>query len=549
MEKDESQQEAPFPAAGIGAGQSEIGRAQASDAVTPPPVAPADPTIPPNIYPGDPSNPGTYPPQPVYPGGYPYPLPPQPTYPPPGYAVPPYPGYPPTPSPYVPPPAPGYPYPTPQPPVAVATMPPWMPPAPQPRQPSALGKPFPRVATLLVALAAVLVPALAYLVRVLVLQGDWSDGARLVGTLAAVGVGIAVVVSLVRLIAGRRAGVFFVLAVLLLAVLGGTSASALAAANPLHRLQAQSYESQGQWEAAIHEYKLYGESGASAADIARVYDEWGEQLLRQQDYSNAVDRFLTVLTDYRDSTAAVARAHRDLYQTYVAWLKDSPDEVPYADAVATLTVYVSDPACDATCKADIAAATPQALYLYGTQLAKDHRYSQAITQFEKVLSDYGQSDYAAKARTAAATAYYAQGKAQLAQQDCSGAVQSYKTIVKNYAGTPEAGKARTELAAPQDVTGTMTDMPKNPTPTAHLSRHMNPNAFDFSNQYTTTPNAKTGSFVFKHVKQGKYYFSTSRPVSEGILYNVWYMGNNKSDYVYVIVGPLCPADAGVFPFK
>src|SRR6185312_1377298 len=97
-------------------------------------------------------------------------------------------------------------------------------------------------------------------------------------------------------------------------------------------------------------------------------------------------------------------------------------------------------------------------------------------------------------------------------------------------------------------TGTFTNMPKNPVPAAHLSRTMNFNKFQFSDEYSTTPDSKTGNFTFKNIKQGKYYISTSRPVSGGIFYNVWYMGTDKNNYVYVNVGPLCPTVAGSFPF-
>ncbi|HEV8191818.1 MAG TPA: hypothetical protein VGP82_10090, partial [Ktedonobacterales bacterium] len=311
MENDDQQQDATPGAAEEPSGQPE----QTADSSTPP--APGDVTIPPNIYPGYPPNPGTYPPQPGYPGTYP--LPQAPTYPPPGYAPPQYPGYPPAPYPYGLPTAPGYG----PPPVAVASMPPWVPPAPPRREPSGLGKPFPLAVTAGVGAAGVLAPVLAYLLRVLALQGDWSAGAQLAGIFALIALGVAIIGAIVRLIAGRNTAIFFVLSVLLLALLGSTSAGAFVMSNPLHQLQAQSYESQGQWEAAISEYKLSGEEGADTADIARVYDEWGEQFLGQQSYSDAVDRFLTVLTDYRSDTTAVARAHRDLYKTYVAWLKDS----------------------------------------------------------------------------------------------------------------------------------------------------------------------------------------------------------------------------------
>jgi outer membrane protein assembly factor BamD (BamD/ComL family) len=395
--------------------------------------------------------------------------------------------------------------------------------------------------------AAVLVPALAYFIRVLALQGDWSAGAQLAGIFALVGLSIAVVGAIVRLIAGRNAAMFFVLTVLLLALLGGSSVGALAMSNPLHRIQAQSYESQSQWEAAIREYKLSGEEGADTADIARVYDEWGEQFLGQQSYSDAVDRFLTVLTDYRSDAAAVARAHRDLYKTYVAWLKDSPDDVPYAEAVTALTTYGTDSACDATCKADIAAAAPQALYLYGTQLAGDHRYAQAITQFEKLTADYAQSDYAPKAHSAAATAYYAEGQAELAQQSCTQAVDTYRTLVSKYGDTPEAAKARTALAAPQDVHGTITNFPKNPIPTMHLSHSINPKKFEFSNEYTTKPSS-SGSYVFKKVKQGKYYITSSQPISGGTEYGWWYTNSTKTSYYSITVGPLCSANADELPF-
>ena len=86
------------------------------------------------------------------------------------------------------------------------------------------------------------------------------------------------------------------------------------------------------------------------------------------------------------------------------------------DAIVALASYITDAACDSGCKADITTAAPQALYLYGTQLAKDHRYSLAITQFERLTTDYAQSDYAPKAHLAAATAYYAEGQDELAHE-------------------------------------------------------------------------------------------------------------------------------------
>lgn len=380
--------------------------------------------------------------------------------------------------------------------------------------------------------------ALVFGVRVLLLGGDWADGAVTVGMVALALAAVFGLIALLRAAVGRRSLGFALLTVVLVAGLAASGVVGLVGSAPLHLVQAQAMEKSGQWGVAIREYGLSGQQGPNAPDIARVQNAWGEQLLQRGDYQGALTHFQTVLDDYQESGDAVQRAQLGQFQAYAAWMKKDASSVPYRDAITAFANFGSSPDCDSACKASLAEVTPEAYYLYGAQLLQQKRYQLAITEFTKLESQYASSTYVSQGHAKAATAYLAYGQEQISGQQCAGAVSSYQTLVTSYKDTPEAKTAQNALNAPQDVTGFITGAPSNPSPTAHLSKHMNFNTFYYSNEYSTSLNPTTGAFTFKLVAQGTYYISTSRPVSGATEYEAW-TNNTTNAFYSITVTPLC----------
>lgn len=422
-------------------------------------------------------------------------------------------------------------------------------PLPQPaalRKRGPLGRPFPLPLSALIVLGCAALLAIVYGARVMVLHGDWAEGAAVAGVVALALAILVALVALLRVAAGRRTIGFGLLTIALLVALTGAGVAGLAGSTPLHRAQAQAMEKSGQWSLAIHEYQQAGQKAPNAPDIARVYDAWGEQALKQGDFQGALTHFQTVLDDYDQSGAAVPRAQKGQFDTYVAWLQKDSGHAPYHDAIVVFTNYATNTGCDSACQATLDEVTPQAHLLYGEQLLLQKKYGPAITEFGKVTSQYKTSPYAKQAHTRAAQAFYAYGQQQISNQNCDEAVTLYQTLTKDYKDTPEAGKAQTALDAPQDVTGYIKNAPTNPSPTVHLSTRMNFNAFFFSDEYSTSLDPKSGQFTFKRVAQGTYYLSTSRPVTGGIDYIAWWADSAHTSYFSFSVTPLCTVDLGTF---
>jgi len=402
-----------------------------------------------------------------------------------------------------------------------------------------LGKPFPFSISLLVVVGSIILLALVFGVRVLLLGGDWADGAVAGGMVALALAAVFGLIALLRAAVGRRSLSFALLTIVLVAGLAASGVVGLVGSTPLHLVQAQAMEKSGQWGVAIREYSLSGQKGPDAPDIARVQNTWGEQLLQRGDYQGALTHFQTVLDDYQESGDAVQQAQLGQFQAYAAWMKQDASSVPYRDAITAFANFGSSPDCNSDCQATLADVAPQAYYLYGAQLLQQKRYQLAITEFTKLESQYASSSYASQGHAKAATAYLAYGQQQISGQQCAGAVSSYKTIVTSYKDTPEAKTAQNALNAPQDVTGFITSAPTKPSPTVHLSKHISFNTFYFSDEYSTSLNATTGGYTFKLVAQGTYYITTSRPVSGGIEYEAW-TDSATNAYYSITVGPLCP---------
>ncbi len=399
-------------------------------------------------------------------------------------------------------------------------------------------------------LGVILALLAAFLTRTLAQHGDWTDGALAVALAAILLAGIALLVGIVRALAGRSARWTLLQTALLILLLLAAATTSYLGAPSLHATQARVAMQRGQWAEAANEFALNGERSPNAPGIAGAYLAWGEHLLAQKQYSSAIEKFIAVTTAYAGSgRALVAKAHDDLYQTYSQWIRSDAHRVSYGGtggALETFQEYLSDPACDSVCQTQMVATLALAHFQYGQQLMASKQYAGAITQFETVSAKYADSAYASQAHDAAAQAYYAYGQQQIAQQACAGAVATYRALVAHYAGAPEATSAKTALAAPQPVSGTFSGLPTNPTPTVALSSQVNVSGYVFSDDYTARPDA-AGTFTIAGVAQGEYNLSTKRDANNSVSYT--YYHDAKGNVYIVHVGPLCPVRLGTIAYK
>lgn len=403
----------------------------------------------------------------------------------------------------------------------------------------AFARPLPLWLVIVLPVAALVVVLGTFIADTLAAHADWADSASLAGIIAlALCLGALIVLG-VRIALGRREGASIVLGLALVAALAVTGIGGVTFSSPIHRFQGRSLEGQGLWAAAADEFGRSGERAPNAPDIARTYDEWGESLLAHNSYAAALDRFNTVITVYDESGAAVDRGYDGIFHTYAGWVRNSPSDAPYANAIEFFGAYAGRSSCDSTCQSNAHGVEAQARYQYGQQLFAGGSFEDAITQFEAVQSQFSTSPYASQAHTAAAKAYLALGQQQLTSGDCvNTAVSTYKTLATKYIDTPEGKQAKAALAAPVSVTGHISGpYPRNPAPLGMLSKHVDPPNFVFSAEYTTGINAKSGAFTFRNIKQGKYNFSTVVQDGSFIDYVTWFgVGHN---YYFVQVGPLC----------
>lgn len=402
---------------------------------------------------------------------------------------------------------------------------------------SALARPFTVGTSVLLFVGALAVSLGAAAVAIAAAHADWSAGATVCGITALILAGASAVVALIRVAIGRRATVMYALSAAMVVVLAVGGLGSLTFADPLHGIQAQTLERNGQWADAIREYGYAGQAAPNAPDVARVYDEWGEQLLGQRSYGLAVSRFDTVVTQYVQSGAAVNRGRLDLYNAYKQWISTGSADVPYPAAITFLESYANTSGCDASCQSDVHDVDAQARFQYGTQLAAASNFADAVTQFEAIQSQFPQSAYAPKAHAAAAQAYYAEGQAFLASNACPSALTPYQTLAGKYGDTPEGQKAKAALSAGVDVTGTIPNPPKGQTPSVFLSKHIDPNNFVFSSEYKTTLGTN-GSFTFHGVRPGDYNIASSVDKGTYVDFVWWHDPSNNAYFIHV--GQLCP---------
>lgn len=413
-----------------------------------------------------------------------------------------------------------------------------------------LARPFPLWLTALIAVVACTLVALTYSVAVGIAGADWADGARAAGVMAFLLGALTVAGLFARLSAHMQRTSTVLLAIVLTVVLVLAGTAGVFLGTPLHTAQAHALEQHGAWAAAIHEYAAGGETAPRAPDIARAYVRWGEQLATQKRYAEAVTRFATVTSQYAASGDMVQRADDDAFQAYSTWIRSNAADIPYVDAIAFLVTYQTRPGCTTACAATVGGLIAQARYQHGVQLVARNNLTEAVLQFEFVQARFAASPYAAKAHTAAATAYLALGKQELSA-NCTGATPTYQTLADKYADTPEGQQAKAALGAPQPVTGGFSDYPTNPAPTIFLSKSVDPNTSNFSasrDYRASSFDTKTGIYKFDAVAPGTYYLTTFRDIGSYLCYTL--LVDTSSGGAYAVqVSPLCPVTLSTSKFQ
>jgi tetratricopeptide (TPR) repeat protein len=332
---------------------------------------------------------------------------------------------------------------------------------------------------------------------VFALRKDWADSAWIAAFVALAGAGIILVAGIVLLSLRRFQWLTLSFSALLLVTLSGSGVFALTSQPAVHQLQANALENGKQWQASIREYGLAGEQAPNAPDIARVDLEWGEQLLQQKQYHDAIVLFYRAEGD-ESSTAVNDRSLSGLYAAYKAWFATHAADVPTLEVAHFFETYLALPACLETCK-----------------LA---------------------------AKELASQAFYADGVAILAQGDCATAVKDYQHVVDIYPGTLSARQASTALAAPVSFTATISGLPKQYAGyIAHLSAHVSPeelqNVQYLSREYAAALNANAQA-TFRDVRPGKYNFSFDLPPGARFVFWYWYSLHPFDPYS-AVVSPLC----------
>lgn len=390
---------------------------------------------------------------------------------------------------------------------------------------------------------------------------DWAAGAMHVAVGALIIAGVITLATIVRSAVGMvaktnpkrmRQFISAGLALLILLVLGLVG---FTQQSTIHSLQAHNWEGQQRWQAAINEYRLAGESVPTSDNIARVYDEWGEQLSSQQHFDQADAKFDTVLNDYALAKPEVAHAQSDKITTYLGWAAQASQQRDYATAAMRYDTVLQLPYCDSNCQSQTNALDATAYYsLAGSQLAAK-QYDSAVTTFQTVLSRFPNSPEAQKLHGDLAKALFGQGQGQLSAS-CSSAIPTYQQLASQFGDTPEGQQAVAALKAPQPVKGRFTGgVPNNPSLSAIAGLMKGISGSITSDQFypvfnsNSTPKAtihSDGSFAFQSVPQGTYdlVWGSNNTADGNQSYVFRYQTADGSPIYFATVGPLCAYNFG-----
>ena len=332
----------------------------------------------------------------------------------------------------------------------------------------------------------------------LLLRRDWADSAAAAAIMGLLGA-MAVVIALVPLLILRRfERVSLGLTTLLFAAIAIASVGSLTQQSVLHRAEAQYLEDARIYPGAVDEYRRSGERQGHAPNMARVHLKWGDQLLGQTKYADAVTKFgLAQLDD--ESVITQVRAERGLYHAYMGWLAAKPPDTVWGEIASFLERYMTKKLCDTECQKTI--------------------------------------------RPSVALAYYQSGRQIRNTELCSDAVTIYRRLASEYADTPSGQQAATDLAAPVTYTATIVNLPdKYKGASAHLSRKVSPDdghtVRSISRDYQATLDANDRA-TFTSVTAGKYNFSIELPPGEQYQFIYWSAADASHNPYTEAVSPLC----------
>jgi len=398
------------------------------------------------------------------------------------------------------------------------------------------------------------------LLVVLQLTGsDWAAGAKHVGIAAGIIAIVLVIVTGVRALLGMAAqsnhgrviqlagAGLAILLLLTLCLIGLTQQSTI------HNLQGRAWEGQQQWQSAISEYQLAGEGAPTSEDIARVYDEWGEQSSTQQHYQDAVARFNMVVTNYSSASSVVAQARSDTVKAYLAWGQQASQQHNYVAATNHYDTLLQLSYCTVACQSQANALDASAYYNLAESELTAQQYSDAGTNFHALVSRFAHSPEAQKVHMDYARALMGEGKQQLGTL-CISAIPTYQQLSTQFGDTPEGKQAAVALNAPQPIKGRFTgSVPNNPSLTQEATLMQGLTGSIPQNQFfqmlsSGAPTAviqQDGSFSFKSMKQGTYdlAWGTTNNNSGSESFTFYYRSDGSPTYV-ANVGPLCPYDFG-----
>jgi hypothetical protein len=390
------------------------------------------------------------------------------------------------------------------------------------------------------------------LVALVFLNPDWASGAMIAGMIAIVLAILLVIAAGVRVALGllsainvhRRAQIISTtLLIVLLFLFSGIGISQQTA---LHAWQARSLEGQHSWQSAIAEYQAAGETAPGSENLARVYNEWGEDLSGQRQYASAVAKFNAVLQQYPQASGQRGRARSDMIKAYLSWGDAAFQQQDYAGATSHYGTLLALPYCDATCSSLAQPKDATAYDRLAEQQLAASQFGPAVNAFKTLTTRFSHSPEAGQVHADYAKALWGLGQQQL-KTTCADAVTTYRQLASQFADTTQGKQAGTALRQPVQVKGhfttTIPGPPSHPTVALVQGLSVGIQQFQFPpllRQAPTTQIKGDGTFSFSAVPQGTYELVWS---SDGVLH--FYYARNGNQVLYTAhLGPLCPYNYG-----
>ncbi len=403
------------------------------------------------------------------------------------------------------------------------------------------------------------IAALTFVLLLLILTGsDWATGVAHAAILSAFVALLLMSMLGLHLMMGKVAQssakrrTQYISAGLVILVLLLFIGTALSFQPALHTLQARSLEQGQRWEQAIAEYQFGGDSAPTSANIARIYNEWGEGQAQKQQYQQAIGKFETVLNKYSRAGSQISRAQKNEIDAYINAGKQDQQKQDYGSAVAQFDALLRLNYCDAQCQKDNQPLAADAYYSLAKSQLVAAQYAGAVASFTTLQQRFSTSSAYQAAHGDMAKALFGLGLQEIRASECSSAVLNYQQLAKAFADTVQGKNAAVALKAPQSVKGHFTKPVPRGRVLAVLTQGVAARAWNkqfyqaLAHHPLTATILANGTFLFKSVKQGTYDLSWGTIAANGNQrFSTGFLRSNPGVYSYVAhVGPLCSFDFG-----